>query len=613
MTVREYIRVSRKLGITARSEATLLILLLAAVAFEGIGIGMLLPIVGFIQNSGDTVTLAAESELWAKLIDLFDYVGVPVTLATLITASFASILLRQGVSYARQLYNIRLREGLVRNACNLGFQRYLEADAAYHDREASGSVVNSLTTELRLAVDAILSPIQIVSYGIMMVFYVALLMFLTGPVTVAVLGIFGFVVFLLKNLLSKTLATGKKLAEANKDMAAFLVQRLGSVRLVRLAGTEEAELKDMTRLTERQRASTVNMRTYLARVDIMMEPLAIGIGFVALYLGVNHFSISIEEIGLFAVVSMMRLLPTVKEMLRTSQSFLAFLGSLFSFERRLDNMAAAREHRGGELVFEGLHDAIRFEAVRFHYENNESVPALHGLELSIEAGRMTALVGPSGAGKSTLVDLLPRLRDPTDGAIFFNGRPLREYSVDSLRASISYVSQLPVIFNVTVAQHIRYGKPSATDAEVREAASLAGAAEFIEDLPNGYETMLGEDGVRLSGGQRQRLDLARALVRQAQILILDEPTSNLDAQAEEKFREALARIRRLESATIIVIAHRLSTVADADQIVTLENGKVTETGSHEELVATGGWYSKAYAQQVMSSDDREDALRAAAG
>ncbi len=332
---------------------------------------------------------------------------------------------------------------------------------------------------------------------------------------------------------------------------------------------------------------------------------------IAMSCRANHFRRCLR--ALRKPSAMMRLMPTVKEILRTSQTFLAFLGSLFSFERRLDNMAAAREHRGGDRPFEILRDAIRFDLVGFHYKTTEKVPALHSLALTIPAKRMTALVGPSGAGKSTLVDLLPRLRDPTEGEITIDGTALREFSVETLRAGISYVSQLPVIFNVSVAQHIRYGKRDASDAEVREAAALAGASEFIENLPSGYDTMLGEDGARLSGGQRQRLDLARALVRRAPILILDEPTSNLDAEAEERFRDALDRIRRETAVTIIVVAHRLSTVAGADQIVTLENGRVTETGAHAELIALGGWYAKAYAQQILSTGTGKDERRTATG
>src|SRR5690606_11715356 len=173
-----------------------------------------------------------------------------------------------------------------------------------------------------------------------------------------------------------------------------------------------------------------------------------------------------------------------------------------------------------------------------------------------------AIVGPSGAGKSTLIDLLPRLREPTSGTIFLDDTPITEFSVVSLRSGIAYVPQTPILFNESIADHIRLGKPDATADEVRVAAELAGADEFIRALPNAYDTVIGESGIRLSGGQRQRLDLARALVRSAYILILDEPTSNLDAESEENFRRTLLQLRKRSNTTVIVVAHRLSTIMD---------------------------------------------------
>ena len=223
--------------------------------------------------------------------------------------------------------------------------------------------------------------------------------------------------------------------------------------------------------------------------------------------------------------------------------------------------------------------------------------ALDRLSLFIPAQRMTALVGPSGAGKSTLIDLLPRLRAVQSGKILFDGVPQDEFDSASLRRAISFAPQMPQIFNVTIAEHIRYGWPEASMDDVRAAARLAQAADFIEALPDGYQTMLGEGGGHFSGGQRQRIDLARAVVRRAPILILDEPTSNLDADAEAAFREALEKVRRETEITILIIGHRLSTVMSANQIAVLEAGRVTETGSHAELLAAGGWYARAFARQ----------------
>jgi ABC-type multidrug transport system fused ATPase/permease subunit len=232
------------------------------------------------------------------------------------------------------------------------------------------------------------------------------------------------------------------------------------------------------------------------------------------------------------------------------------------------------------------------------------VTAVDNFSLDVADGEFVCIVGPSGSGKSTFIDLLPRLRDADSGSILIDGRPIADFSVDSLRDAIAFVPQHAQLFNVRVADHIGYGRPGASDAEVREAARLAGAADFIERLPGGYDMLLGEGGERLSGGQRQRLDLARALIRRAPILVLDEPTSHLDADSEQQLRAALARIRDQGETTIVIIAHRLSTIVEADRIIVFEQGRVTDCGTHHELVRRGRWYASAFSQQHGDNVER---------
>jgi ATP-binding cassette, subfamily B, bacterial MsbA len=293
---------------------------------------------------------------------------------------------------------------------------------------------------------------------------------------------------------------------------------------------------------------------------------------------------------------LIRLVPVVLHAISDYSNIVGKWPSVEKVDGSLRELFEAREPRGGDTTFSRLDQGISYDHVSFTYGSGDT-PALHDVTATILAHRMCALVGRSGAGKSTLVDLLPRLRELTAGTIRFDGIPITEFTTDSLRAGIAFVPQQPQIFNISAAEHIRYGKEGATDEEVREAARLAGALDFIEALPGGFDCPLGDGGNRLSGGQRQRLDIARALVRRAPILILDEPTSALDADAEAAFRDALRTLRSETNLTIIVIAHRLSTIADADQIVVLQQGHVESVGSHAELMAAGGWYARAHAQQ----------------
>ena len=597
MTPREYFRVSRRFGLGARQEAMLLALLLGATAFEGIGIGMLLPIIELLQSGSEPSALRGESALWDGLFTVFGTVGAPVTLGTLIAASFIAILGRQVFSYVRQVYLTAVKQRLNYQIRNLTFERYLHADLSYHDAERPGQLVNNLMTELVLSVEALLAPVQIATYAIMAAFYAAVLLALSGPVTLAAFAIIGVAGFTLLSALRKTHRSGKTVAAANEQMAAFLVERLRLVRLIRLSGAETAELAEMEALTRRQRSSMVQMYESLARVNVMIEPVAIGIGFLGLYLGHKIFDLNFAEIALFGVVAVMRLLPSVKELIGTWQASLGYYASLRNLLSRLQSMEEAAETGGGDLGFEGLTRVIELDDIRFAYATRRERRALDGIKLSIQANGMTAIVGPSGAGKSTLIDLLPRLREPDHGAITFDGVPLERFSVPSLRRGIAYVPQTPLVFDTTVADQIRYGAAEASDDDVAEAARMAGAHAFIGELPEGYDTRLGSEGVALSGGQRQRLELARALAQRASILILDEPTSNLDAGAEEQFRQALQRIRSLDGVTVIVIAHRLSTIVDADQIVVLNEGRIEASGTHEEVQARSPWYRDALEKQ----------------
>jgi ABC-type multidrug transport system fused ATPase/permease subunit len=275
------------------------------------------------------------------------------------------------------------------------------------------------------------------------------------------------------------------------------------------------------------------------------------------------------------------------------------MASLKAVMTAMDDLEREQEPSGGEEIFPSTFGAIRFDNVSFHYDNKK-IAALSEVTVEFNAGTFIALVGPNGAGKSTLVDLLPRLRDPTRGRIEVDGTPLTNFTLNSLRQNTAFVSQEPQLFDVTIQEHIRYSCAGANDKEVREAARLASAVGFIEALPEGYDTQLGERGVRLSGGQRQRIDLARALLCRAPVLIMDEPASGLDARAAGQFREIMMQIRQQAGTTIILIAHGFSTVMDADQIVVLEAGRITDTGTHEELLSRDGWYAKAFAEQTSS-------------
>jgi ATP-binding cassette subfamily B protein len=244
----------------------------------------------------------------------------------------------------------------------------------------------------------------------------------------------------------------------------------------------------------------------------------------------------------------------------------------------------------GARAIGAMKGAIEFDHVNFSYE--PEAPILEDMSFRIEAGQLAAFVGPTGAGKTTIISLIPRFYDPVSGTIKIDGIDVRQVRQKSLREHISLVLQDTVLFQGPVWQNIAYGKPGASRAEIMKAAELANASEFIEKMPKGYDTLVGERGVSLSGGQRQRIAIARAVIRNTPILILDEPSSGLDAESEKLVFEALDRL--MKGKTSIVIAHRLSTIRSADIIFVVRDGKLVESGKHEQLAASGGLYAELY-------------------
>ena len=299
----------------------------------------------------------------------------------------------------------------------------------------------------------------------------------------------------------------------------------------------------------------------------------------------------------------MVLYDPVRKMPVYYNSFQQAVGASQEIFRFLDAQDEVVERKGA-VKLKSFTDAIEFRDVHFSYEKEsqaqeasgvEKKEALRGVSLTVKRGEVVALVGPSGAGKSTLMNLLPRFYDVTSGAILIDGHDVRDLTITSLRKQIGKVTQETVLFNDTVRNNIAYGQPDVPMEKIEAAAKAARAHDFIMRMPEGYDTEIGERGARLSGGERQRLAIARALVKDAPILVLDEATSSLDTESEAQVQAALATL--MHDRTVLVIAHRLSTVRSADRIAVMEHGRITELGSHEELLARGGTYSRLYQLQ----------------
>jgi ABC-type multidrug transport system fused ATPase/permease subunit len=278
------------------------------------------------------------------------------------------------------------------------------------------------------------------------------------------------------------------------------------------------------------------------------------------------------------------------------------IGEILNVESQVRDLPGARPAPA-------LSGRIEFTGVRFGYESSR--PVLDGLDLVVEAGQRAALVGVTGSGKSTLIGLIARMYDVNEGHVLVDGRDVRRYTLDSLRRQVSFVLQEAVLFHASVAQNIAYGRPGATREDIVRASRLAHADEFIARMPQGYDTVIGERGETLSGGQRQRIAIARAIVRNAPILLLDEPSASLDAESEELIFRGLTQL--MQGRTSITIAHRLATVQRADVIFVLDQGRIVERGTHAELLARNGMYAGLYRRQFRTGDAVEPATTSTTG
>lgn len=539
------------------------------------------------------------------LLDEQDRMG---SLRNVMLIVIAAVTAKNALIWLAGQVGVQLQEYVVRDLRNALYAHLLRLPLPWFTRNKVGQVIARVLNDTGTAKTVVTELVTRSLWSGAQVLATLVAMFTTSwRLSIAALVIAPVTIGAIQPVLRKLRHGYRRLGNEQGEMTSLVQEVVSGVRLVK---SYRAESREEARFTERNNAFA---RGYVkvGRLALLSGPVtetlgtftAVAILWYGAQLVLVNGTLTGAELLVF-LVQVMRLLQPLKQL---SQTPAAAQQSLASAERVFEILDASAEtavDRGTRtsVTFDG---AIAFEQVGFRYEGG--VPALSEVTFTARKGEVVALVGASGAGKSTLVDLIPRFLDPTSGRITLDGVDLREIRLEALRSLTGIVSQDTVLFNDTVRANVAFGRPDATLAQLEAAARAANALSFIEALPEGWDTNLGERGTRLSGGQRQRLAIARALVSDPPILILDEATSALDMESERLVQEAIDRL--LEGRTVFVIAHRLATIQHADRILVLDGGRLVEEGTHTALLAQGGAYARLYAMQFdrRGGDDEDRA------
>jgi subfamily B ATP-binding cassette protein MsbA len=475
---------------------------------------------------------------------------------------------------------------LVGRIRKLLFEQLQSLSLSFYSKSRSGELINSITTEGNQLIQAFDAATVFMTKSITVFAYIVAMFCLSWQLSIAAVMAFALLSAGLSNLVKWVREASFAIPKANGQLTSVSVETIEGIRTVQASVTQDFERKRFDRATD----AVTQAKKKVLLLSELLKPLAEGVASTILIVIVTASFMMLVQGGelrsssllafMFVLFRMMPLVSLVNSSVGKFNSYQGALNNIQQLIRRDDKVYL----ENGTIAFTGLTESIDFISVYFGYEGN--APVLQNICLSIPKGQTTALVGASGAGKTTLAELIPRFYDPIQGWILIDGIDLRGFEIDSLRRKMAIVSQETFIFNTSVRNNIAYGLENIDRETVIKAAKLANAWEFIKDLPEGLETQLGDRGVRLSGGQRQRIAIARALLRDPEILILDEATSALDSVTERLIQESLERLS--QGRTVIAIAHRLSTIIQADKVVVLEEGRIVEEGKYHELLELRG-------------------------
>lgn len=582
--LREIVFFKPKLSVTIVSCSVLLSFM------EGIGISFILPIVRVARRG----TGGSKSQFLQLLEKSYDLLGVPFELEFLILGVLSIIAIRYTLNYIVSWLSAVLEMYYLADLREEAFTNVISTRLTYFDSRGSDEMLNTIITETEQSRRLIYHLIRAINVSCLVLVYTAIALYISPILTIATVLLLGGSIYVVRYLLEAGSTLGRRLVNANEQVQLAAQAVTHGIHEVKHFRMRTELVSDFRKSMEQFTRARVRKDRNSAIISNSTQFIVAASIFVLIYLSIEIFSMSVGALGVF-LFAIFRLGPRASNLNDILYEIDSTLPHAIQTQNFIEETQDAQETHGGKPTPDTV-ETISYENVSFAYDEE---PVLRNVSFQATRDEFVAFVGPSGAGKSSIVALLTRLYDPDSGDILADGTPIDEFDIEQWRSHVAVVRQNPFIFNTTLRRNLTVGNRDATAEEISRACDIAAVTEFLDDLPAGLDTQLGDDGVRLSGGQRQRVAIARALLQDSDFLVLDEATSDLDSHLEQRVHRAVEEMD--DTYGIIAIAHQLSTVTDADRICVIEDGRIEDMGTHEQLLAREGRYAELYQLQTRAA------------